>query len=165
MHIGTIWQCSHKLFFAWGSSDSLPTLKLPRLVIHHLRSLTRFTPNLLSRTAFLNIMTFPPPPHHAVCSCVYLKVRLQTEAKTLLEDLYHINQASVHAGLNWVEGTLKNWVTPLLIQLELSRWVTLFINSLQSLKSISYNMSNGVIKNKLWSHVLMNHLTSVVNYS
>lgn len=62
-------------------------------------------------------MTPPPALHLAVCLYVgvYLKVSLQTEAKTLLEDMYHINQVSEHTELNWVEGTPKNWVTPLLI--------------------------------------------------
>lgn len=59
--------------------------------------------------------------------------------------MYHINHVSEHTGQNWVEGSLENEVSVLLIQLELSRWGTLLVNGLQSLSSISYKMQKKTV--------------------
>lgn len=60
--------------------------------------------------------------------------------------MYHINHVSVHTGINWVEGSLENEVSILLIQLEVSRWVSLLINGIHSLQPISYKMQKIVIR-------------------
>lgn len=135
-----------KPFHAWGSNDCTPwnNLTLPFITLNLQFTLSEFAPS--PRAIFLNIVTFISVPSLRMFCVWVLICEWAWEAKTLLKDMYHINHVSVHTGINWVEGSLENEVSILLIQLEVSRWVSLLINGIHSLQPISYKMQKIVIR-------------------
>lgn len=140
-------KCTSELF------TSLQTLALPEAAAPALQPqiarlppsfflLISNSPNVLYLSPHLDVLF----SHYAACVRAFISHSVNKGKNLLRQYVTYISCVSAcpHKA-NEVEATIKNWVTPLLIQLELSRSMALFINSLQSLKCVTYNTSNKVI--------------------